>query len=163
MRKNLELTLIIVILFILDNSIMPLISIGGYYPSLLLIFLCSYSIINGSFEGVVIGAIAGLLQDLYFSNIFGINAFSNMLVGLIGGYIGRNLFKERILIPSISIFAMSFIKGILVICFLFIFGKNLNFYNIIFSSFYNMIFALIIYHRVYKFANKDYMKKDWNF
>lgn len=163
MKKYLDLTLIIVILFILDNSIMPLIGIGGYYPSLLFVFFCSYSIINGSYEGLIIGAVVGAFQDIYFTNIFGINALVNMFIGLLGGYIGRNLFKERIIIPSVSIFAMSFIKGIAIVIFLCIFKQHLNFYNIIFSSFYNMIVALFIYRRVYKFTNKDYMKKDWNF
>lgn len=163
MKKYVYLALIVVILFILDNSIMPLISIGGYYPSLLFVFLCSYSIINGSFEGLILGVFAGILQDIFFTNIFGINAFVNMLIGVLGGYIGRNLFKERIIIPSVSIFAMSFIKGVAIVTFLYIFKQHVNFFNIIFSSFYNMIVSLIIYRKVYKFTNQDYMKKDWNF
>lgn len=163
MKKYLDLALIIFILFILDNSIMPLISIGGYYPSLLFVFLCSYSIINGSFEGVILGAAAGILQDIYFVNIFGINAFANIFIGALGGYIGKNLFKERIAIPAVSIFAMSFIKGIIVVLILYIFNQDFNLFNIIFSSLYNMIIAFVTYYKIYKFTNRDYMKKDWNF
>lgn len=163
MKKYLDLALIILILFILDNSIMPLISVGGYYPSLLFVFLCSYSIINGSFEGVILGAAAGILQDIYFANIFGINAFANIFIGALGGYIGKNLFKERVTIPAVSIFAMSFVKGIIVVVILYIFNQDFNLFNIIFSSLYNMVIAFITYYKIYKFANRDYMKKDWNF
>ena len=80
--------IISIILLILDNSFMPFISIYGIYPSLLFVFAIGYSIINGKQEGVFIGVLTGILQDIFFVRCFGLNALINMLICYIVGRVG---------------------------------------------------------------------------
>lgn len=163
MKKNAFILLIIAILTIIDNTIMPIFKIGIFYPSLLFVFLCSYSILNGSMEGIIIGVIIGLSQDLFFTNAFGINSLINAHIGLLAGYIGRNLFKERYLIPVLSIFVLSFIKGISIFIMLYYLNKHPNGFVIIFTSFYNMLVGILGYGLVYNLCKKEFMVKDWKF
>ena len=95
MKKIFYLFLICVSLLILDNTIITFFSINHIYPSLLFIFIVSYSIINGAEEGVVLGIFAGALQDLYFFNGTGINMLTNMLICVIAAEIGKGIFKEK--------------------------------------------------------------------
>lgn len=112
MEKKLILGAILILLAILDNSLMPFIAIKGVYPSLLFVFIVSYSIIKDKRGGAIwVGVFAGILQDLYFTNVFGINSLINMLVCLIAAEIGLNIIRSKILIPVISSFILSIFKG----------------------------------------------------
>lgn len=163
MRKVLTLFFICVLFFILDNTLVPFFAIKGYYPSLLIVFCFLYSIFNGSMEGLWLGIFAGMLQDLYFFYGFGINGFSNMLVCAAAGYIGTGIFKEKALIPIVSSFGLSFVKGILVYSILYINNQYMPFSNVIFTSVYNMIIALLMYRWVYRLCQKEYMQRKWSF
>ncbi|MBU5592740.1 rod shape-determining protein MreD [Clostridium sp. MSJ-4] len=161
--KRVVLIIISLVLLILDNTLMPFLAIRGVYPSLLTIFALSYSIINGYLEGIFIGVLSGMLQDIYFFNGFGLNSLCNMIICLIGAKIGENIFKEKALIPFISTFALSILKDVMIFAILFIMKKKINYFNIPFVAIYNMVISIFIYKRVYKLSQKSYMKSDWNF
>ena len=63
--KKVILVLISILLLILDNSVMPFLSIYGAFPSLLFTFAVLYSIINGAEDALFIGVVSGLLQDIF--------------------------------------------------------------------------------------------------
>ncbi|WP_123054235.1 rod shape-determining protein MreD [Clostridium sp. JN-1] len=163
MRKTLILILLSILFFILDNVLMPFLSIRGVYPSLLLIFIISYSIINGSWEGLWIGALCGMLQDVYFLNGFGINAFTDMIICILAGFIGNSILKQKILMPVVTCFSLSILKGILVFIILYIGKVYSSLGNVFFIGIYDAIIALIMYRSVYRLCQKPYMQKRWRF
>ena len=129
MKKILVLFLLSILFFILDNVLMPFVSIRTIYPSLLLVFVMCYSIVNGTWEGLWLGVFCGLLQDVYFTSAFGLNAFVNMIVCIVAGVIGNNIFKEKRLIPVTSCFLLSFLKGILLFLILYLSGIYIDVKN----------------------------------
>ncbi|KZL93842.1 rod shape-determining protein MreD [Clostridium magnum] len=163
MKKILVLFLLAILLFVLDNVLMPFLAIRTIYPSLLLVFIVCYSIVNGTWEGLWLGVFSGLLQDVYFTSTFGLNAFVNMIVCIIAGVIGNNIFKEKMLIPVASGFMLSFVKGILLILILYLGGIYTDVRNIFFVSTYNTIVGFIMYKKVYRFCQKEYMQIRWKF
>lgn len=163
MKKILTLIGISLSLAILDNAFMPYLAIRGYYPSLLYIFLICYSINNGMWEGLWIGILTGVLQDIFFVNAFGINSLLNMFIGVISGYIGSNIFKEKIFIPDFSVLILSIAKGVMLFLILYIMETYVDLQNVFFISLYNMAAALIIYKPVYNLCQKKYMQKRWKF
>lgn len=163
MKKIFMLIFLCILFFILDNTLVPFFAIRGYYPSLLLLFIIFYSIINGSYEGVWIGVFSGILQDLYFFNGFGINAFTNMLVCSAAGYIGITIFKEKRLIPVVSSFFLTLAKGILVFSILYTARVYTPLNSILYNSLYSMIVSIFMYKWVYRLCEKEYMKKRWSF
>ncbi|PRR77304.1 rod shape-determining protein MreD [Clostridium liquoris] len=163
MKKLITLFSMTILLLILDNSFVPFIAIKGYSPSLLFLFIISYSIINESWEGLWLGVISGLFQDLYFSNIIGINAFANMLSCVIAGFIGINIFKEKILIPVISSFFLSIFKGFTVFVILYCIGISMGIKIIFLNALYNMIVSIPMYKFVYWLCSKEYMQRKWKF
>lgn len=163
MKKILTLTGLTIIMVILDNSVVPFFSIKGFSPSLLFTFVISYSIINGYWEGLWLGVFAGLFQDIYFANIIGVNALTNMICALISGFIGVSIFKEKTLIPVVSNFAISIFKGILLLMILYIVGVGMSFRFVFFNSLYNLFLSIPVYRLTYKLCNKDYMKRNWKF
>ncbi|MBC2580623.1 rod shape-determining protein MreD [Clostridium sp. DJ247] len=163
MKKILVLILFLILFFIIDNALMPYFSIRGIYPSLLFIFVICYSIINGKWEGLWLGAFSGLLQDIYFTNGLGINALVNMIVCILAGAIGDGIFKEKSLIPVMSCLGLSLLKGVFLIVILYISNIYVNVQDIFFIGVYNMIISIVMYKKVYKLCNKQYMQKRWKF
>lgn len=163
MKKILVLFLLSIVFFIIDNVLMPFFSIKTIYPSMLLIFMICYSIVNGKWEGLWLGVFGGLLQDIYFINGFGLNALTNMIICIIAGTIGDNIFKEKSLIPVASSLALSVLKGALLMLILYLCGIYTNVSDIFFIGIYNMVISAIMYKRVYKFCQKDYMQIRWKF
>ncbi len=164
MEKKLILGAILILLAILDNSLMPFIAIKGVYPSLLFVFIVSYSIIKDKRGGAIwVGVFAGILQDLYFTNVFGINSLINMLVCLIAAEIGLNIIRSKILIPVISSFILSIFKGAFIWIIAYFLKMNISYNLIAFNSIYNGIITIIFYKLVYNLCKKRHMDRKWEF
>lgn len=161
--KRFILGVICIIFLILDNTLMSFISIRGTFPSLLFTFAILFSILNGYWESIYIGSLSGILQDIYFSNGFGFNSFTNLLLCLLAAYIGENIFKQKRLIPVISTFVLTLIKFIVIYALIILFKIKMNLDGILIMSFYNMFIAFVIYGWIYHICNKDYMKRQWKF
>lgn len=164
MKKIIYLFLIVISLLILDNSLIPFFSINYIYPSILFVFIISYSIINGYIEAILISVLAGVFQDLYFSNLIGINMITNMLVCILGAKIGNSIFKEKSIIPVISTFSLSILKGLMVFGILYLTKMNNGDLSVIFyRAIYDTVLAIFIYKITFKFSETKAIKKEWRF
>ncbi len=163
-KKILYISLIIITLFILDNTIIPMISIKNIFPSTLFVFLVCYSIINGYAEGIIIGVAAGLLQDIYMPGVFGINMLVNMIIGILAAKVGESIFKEKAIIPILSTFLLSMLKSIMIYMLLILIKKSNNFlYLIPYKGLYDMVLAVFMYKITLKFSQSKTIKKEWRF
>ncbi|ATD55867.1 rod shape-determining protein MreD [Clostridium chauvoei] len=159
--KKWILILISIGLLILDNSLMPFLAIKGAFPSLLFMFAIAYSIIKGKKEAIFIGVLAGILQDIFFYNMFGVNALSNMLLCYLAAIIGENIYKNRKLIPVITGLVASLLK-VLLIYVIFRFSKQyLNINIALFSTIYNTVVMFIFYNLVFKLCDNEYSINSW--
>jgi len=163
MKKFGMLFFLCVLFSVLDNTLVPFFAIRGYFPSLLFIFIIFYSINNGSWEGVWLGAFSGFLQDLYFFNGFGINSFINILLCAAAGFIGIGIFKEKRLIPVFSGLILTLVKGVLVFSILYITKVYSPFADILYNSIYGMVVSIFMYKPIYRLCQKEYMQRKWSF
>lgn len=161
--KKLVLGILCVLFLIIDNTLMPFLAVKTYYPSLLFTFSICYSVINGKWEGVWIGAFGGLLQDLYFLNTIGINALVNMLICVLAAEVGENIFKEKKLIPVVASFFLCAAKGIMIFAISYIIGQRTDIMATFYVSIYTMVVAILMYKKVYNLSQKHFMKKEWKF
>ncbi|GAA0747556.1 rod shape-determining protein MreD [Clostridium oceanicum] len=163
MKKSAILGAVILLLSILDNSLIPFISIKGVYPSLIFVFVLSYSIINNKWEALWIGMFSGVIQDIYFTNVFGVNALFNMLICVLASEIGSNIIKRKVFIPFISCIILSILKGIGVFITFYAMGVYMDYKLIFFTSIYNAVLILIIYNIVYRICTTKSIKRKWKF
>ncbi|MGG7142282.1 rod shape-determining protein MreD [Clostridium nigeriense] len=161
--KKWILIIISLVLLILDNSLMPFLAIKGAYPSLLFTFAIAYSIINGKSEAVFIGVISGLMQDIYFYNGFGINALVNMLICLLAAVIGENIYREKKLIPVISMGLLYILKVFSIFILLKLAGKTINIEVGIYSSIYSAVLMFLGYGFVLRLYDNNYRERAWRF
>ena len=161
--KKWVLILISLVLLILDNSLIPFLAIKGAYPSLLFVFAIAYSIINGRSEAVFIGVISGLMQDIYFYNGFGINALINMLICLIAAIIGENIYREKKLIPVISVIFLYLLKILAVFTIFKLMGRYIDIQVGMFTALYSSVVMFLGYDFVLRIYNIEYKKRSWRF
>jgi rod shape-determining protein MreD len=141
---------------------MPFLAIKGVYPSLVFSFALCYAIIYEKWEALSIGIFTGLLQDIYFTNAFGINVLTNMLMCIVASSVGNLIYKNKKIIPIITNFSLSLIKGILVSILLFIINQKTNYMLIVYRSIYTAVVAVFMYNFVFRLSQKNFMVKDWN-
>ena len=163
MKKIFITGLLIILFFILDNTLIPFLAINNYAPNILFVFIICFSIINGKWQGLWVGVFAGILQDIFYYNAFGINSLLNMLVCLVAGEIGVNIFKNKRLIPMLSTFGLSIVKGFGIFVILLVLGRHTDIKNVLYCAIYEMVICLIIYKSIYKLYHKNFMRKDWKF
>lgn len=161
--KKFILAMICILLFIIDNSIMPFLSIKGSTGSLLFTFIICYSIICGSWDAIGIAVFAGIFQDIYMVKGLGINSLTNMIVCLIAAKIGEGIFKEKRFVPIVVIFLVSMLRGVIIFVLLYITGQKSELIILFESSIYNAVISIFMYKRVFKLMQKPFMKKEWNF
>jgi rod shape-determining protein MreD len=73
-------------LLIVQTTLIPLISINGVVPDLLLILLVFYAVKEGQIYGTVLGFIFGFFFDLITGSLLGSSMLSKTLAGFIAGY-----------------------------------------------------------------------------
>lgn len=73
-------------LFILQSTIVPLISIVGVIPDLILILLVYFTLRLGQIHGTILGFIYGFLLDMITGNIFGSAMIAKTMSGFVAGY-----------------------------------------------------------------------------
>ncbi|MBU5225511.1 rod shape-determining protein MreD [Clostridium senegalense] len=163
MKKILTLIGITLLLTILDNTLVTFFAIKSVYPSLVLIFIISYSIINGEKEAILLGIFSGAIQDLYFFNGLGVNMLTNMVICYIAAVVGKSIFKEKSFVPIVSTLFLSILKGIIILIVLYLMNIKINTENILYTSLYNMVLSIILYRYVYKLSETKFIKKEWRF
>ena len=156
--KRLVLIVISIILLILDNSLIPFFSRKGIYPNLLFVFSVGYSVINGKEEGIKIGVISGLLQDIFFFNVFGINALVNMFCCFIAGVVGEGIWKDKKLIPTITVFCVTILKFLVVYIIFYFIKIHIELLRGIFVAIYNSVIIFLVYKVIIKLSEIEYKK-----
>lgn len=159
--KRVILILICLLLFIIDNTLVPFFAIKGVYPSLLFTFAVLYALMSGYWEAVFIGVLSGFLQDVYFVNVFGVNMLVNMLICLIAAYIGESVFKHKRMIPILSVGLLTIIKFFAVALILRFINIRINLLSFWIMALYNVVIGFFMYNLIYKLCNRELMKKDW--
>jgi len=100
--KRIAINLILIVLaFIVQTCVFPLIPFLAVYPNLLLILIFSFGFIRGSNSGIVYGLIAGLLLDLSSGGALGFHTLFYIWMGYINGICTKYYYEDYITLPLI--------------------------------------------------------------
>ena len=151
--------ILIIVCFAMQQTFFQALSLGGIVPNILLIITAIFGFVSGRREGMWIGFFSGLLIDIFFGGIIGINALIYMFVGYCNGYYKGGFFPEDIKIPMLLIIVSDVVYSVLyyVMNFLLRGKNNVYLYTkiiIIPELFYTLFVALIIYRPLLFLINK---------
>lgn len=98
---------------ILEATVLQVFQVAGVKPDLLLILLCFYALSRGTWRGALLGAVYGLMEDIYLCRFLGMNGLIKMLVGYGVGWGRDRLNLENPLVPVIVIWLATVGSGLL--------------------------------------------------
>ncbi len=152
------MALIIIGNFILQSTVFSQISIFGVVPNTGLIIIVTIALLKGRRIGGVVGLLVGLLQDIIFSPVIGVNGFIYFFIGYFVGMSEDKLSKDNLLIP----FIITGVSTIAYHVFYYIFMYFLG-YSIYFTVFFKEVVILeILYNSfisifIYKWFSKIFV------
>ena len=83
MLDKLKLILIYAAAFLLQCTVFNAVAIFGVTPNIVLVLTVIYSFFFEKLDGLVIGVIFGIIQDIFFGQVIGISALIYLLIGLL--------------------------------------------------------------------------------
>ena len=86
MERYLRSSLIALLLLVLQTTVVPFLSLGGFLPDLLLVWLVFIAIRRGQVEAALSGFVVGFLQDVTTTQFFGLAALAKTVGGFAAGY-----------------------------------------------------------------------------
>ncbi|MCD6471987.1 rod shape-determining protein MreD [Candidatus Aerophobetes bacterium] len=146
---------IIFIILFLVILILQITLIGGFQikrgsPDLFLILLVLWAWYNGWRQGVISGFIIGILKDVLFFPLWGVNAFTLCIVGFLVGEIREKVYEENLILLLIIMCLSTILNGFLLISFSSIFhissfSRTHLTFLVFLSSLYNSLLVLPIF------------------
>ncbi|ABW19303.1 rod shape-determining protein MreD [Alkaliphilus oremlandii] len=162
--KFIIISIIVVLNLILQSTTLQWFNILGTLPNTAIILVISFAVHSGKKQGAIIGFFVGLLQDITFGRIIGMNALAYMLIGYTVGLTEQKIFKGNILIPIILTGLATIFYELMNLLLIFLLGYRIELLNIfkkmlIVELIYNCILSPILYFYVSKLFKLDVMKK----
>jgi rod shape-determining protein MreD len=130
------------ICFILQSTIFSHLTVAGVKPDLVLILIIFYALLHGPKEGMKIGIIGGLMQDLIFGYNIGMNSVAKVIVGFVFGLLERKIYKENLLIPMVALFLGTFLNETI----LYVLRMGVGISGSYLASVRNVIFSTAVYN-----------------
>ncbi len=103
MKRIVGQGVIVMLAFILQNTIFTTLSLNGVKPNLLLIITVFFGFAVSMNNGMVTGFFCGLLCDIFFNSFIGAYSFIFMLLGAFGGLMAKIFYQDDVIFPYLTI------------------------------------------------------------
>ncbi|MDO4272033.1 MAG: rod shape-determining protein MreD [Eubacteriales bacterium] len=161
MKSKIVLALTITVCFLLQCTVLHVISIGSITPNLILILCVSMGLLRGRKSGLWVGFFSGLLIDLFYGSLFGFYALIYMYVGFISGYACKIFYDDDLKVPMILVAGTDILYNLAVYGLQFLLrgrlGLGTYLYRIIIPELFYTVFLTMIVYRAFYHINYRYM------
>lgn len=150
LRKIVDI-LMVSVCFLLQCTVFKKLSLASISPNLLIVAVSSYGFMRGKKEGLYVGALAGLLMDIFFGDFIGLYTLIYMYIGYMNGFFHRIFFDEDVKLPMILITASEFFYGLIIYCFLFLLRWRSDFpYYLVHIIIPELVYTLVVTILLYR-------------
>ena len=154
--RLLILSISVILAIVVQATWLPAIHLPGQVtPDLILIMVVSVGLLRGPDQGLFFGIISGLFLDLLSGHIIGVQALSKMALGFCSGFMEKNIFKDNVLVPAMSVFGATLVFESFNIFLYMAFHAHYSFFSTFLSTiiplaFYNALCTPLIYFLILK-------------
>ncbi len=154
MKRKIVITLIILVCFLLQSTVFKELALGSISPNLMIIVTSSFGFMRGKKEGLWVGFICGLLEDIFFGRLLGMHAMIYMYIGYANGWFNHIFYEEDIKLPIFLISASELVYGLGTYVIMFMMRSRFAFtyymIRIIFPELlYTIVVTLVFYRLMY--------------
>ncbi len=101
--KRVVQILLIFICFLLQCTLFQSIAFAGIVPNLMVIVTSIYGFVEGRSDGMIAGFISGLLMDIFYADLLGVNMLIFLYIGYVNGVANRVFYPDDIKFPILFI------------------------------------------------------------
>lgn len=168
MRRYSFISIFSVFIILIQQAVVSKFNILGVGFDVVFVFVICFSLVRDEVECVVLALLCGIIRDSFFPSIFGINTVVYLVTAFTLSQMEKRIYKDAIIIPAISAFSLTIVKGLLYFAYFYIAAIKFNFIYylvnvILLESIYNSIVSLIVYRVVKKISVMRIMQRDWKF
>ena len=150
MKRKVITFFIILISFLLQSTLFVKLKFGAVSPNLMLVVTSSFGFLRGRKSGIAVGAISGLLVDIFWGQLLGFHTLLYTVIGYLNGSFERLFYDEDIKLPIVLISASEFLYGICIYVFVYMLQGDFAFGTYLFSIIipelvYTILVTLILY------------------
>ena len=150
MKRLFVSVLLIISCFLLQTTVFQWLDFGGIVPHLLIILTASFGFMRGERTGLLFGFFCGLLIDIFFASVLGLNAMIYMYIGYANGKFHSIFYPEDIKLPLFLILISDLAYGFIYYTILFLmrgrFQIGYYFLHIILPEMvYTILITLLLY------------------
>lgn len=161
--RNAALVVTAIALLLVDLVVLPFFAFGGVFGSMLFTFFALFALQDDVKDALMLGALTGFLQEIYFPYGFGMHLLTNIFLFLALSRIGETLKENRRLVSLTLVVLAQGTKHVVFLSVLFLFGVRGDFASVPTLMAYTAVLALLLYSRVRSFRNIPFIKKEWKF
>ena len=144
----------IIICFILQNTVFQALALASISPNLLVILTSSMGLMRGKKEGMLVGFFCGFLVDIFYGDLFGFYALVYMYIGYVNGFFNKIFYDDDIKLPMLVISASEFLYSLIVYVFLFLIRTRFNFgYYFIHIIIPELVYTIVVTLFLYRLIN----------
>lgn len=150
MKRKVITFFIILISFLLQSTLFVKLKFGAVSPNLMLVVTSSFGFMRGRKSGIAVGAISGLLVDIFWGQLLGFHTLLYTVIGYLNGSFERLFYDEDIKLPIVLISASEFLYGICIYVFVYMLQGDFAFGTYLLSIIipelvYTILVTLILY------------------
>ena len=150
MKRKVITFFIILISFLLQSTLFVKLKFGAVSPNLMLVVTSSFGFMRGRKSGIAVGAISGLLVDIFWGQLLGFHTLLYTVIGYLNGSFERLFYDEDVKLPIVLISASEFLYGICIYVFVYMLQGYFAFGTYLFSIIipelvYTILVTLILY------------------
>ena len=102
MKRIVEVVCIF-LFFLLQSTLFQHISFAGIVPNLMIIATSAFGFMEGRVDGMCVGFVCGLLTDIFYGSVLGLNALIYLYIGYANGAANRGFYPDDIKFPLLFI------------------------------------------------------------
>ena len=150
MKRKVITFFIILISFLLQSTLFVKLKFGAVSPNLMLVVTSSFGFMRGRKSGMAVGAISGLLVDIFWGQLLGFHTLLYTVIGYLNGSFERLFYDEDVKLPIVLISASEFLYGICIYVFVYMLQGDFAFGTYLFRIIipelvYTILVTLILY------------------
>lgn len=159
MARKITLTVLVIISYFVQTTFNHGISIGNIKPNLLIILVCSFALLRGRKEGLILGFFAGLLMDIFYgyADVIGLYALIYMYLGYMVGFFHDVIYTDDLIVTIVFIFGSDIVCNFIVYFIAFALRNKLDFgiyfRNVILPEAIYTVFLGVFLYKLFKVIN----------
>lgn len=165
MKRGIIMSIIVLLCFLLQTTVFQGLALSGEVPNLILIAVVAVAYMRGRKEGMLIGFFCGLLIDLVYGDLVGMNAILYVIMGYLVGMCNEIYYRDELSVPIILIGISDFFFSLAFYIFNFLMRGRLDVFGYIWNTIlpevvYTVLIACVLYKPLHSLNYRLERKED---